>query len=193
MNNLTILIILLLDIIIYEIAINYEKFQEELLPPPKPPSKLKIIGNSTETAITLYWHKPTENYEKIYSYLIYTYEPNKDVNLKTIPASTSNYYEKTFYNMDPKLEYKFKVRAVSTDGLSDDSNIVILKPADKNKKSPSVLPPLSRKINCFPDGTYKIGSKCEKSVYPSTYFNDVGHDNLLDKLNEKPKKNVLYF
>ena len=190
MNNLIILIILLLVIIIYEIVINYEKFQEEASPPP---SKLKIIGNSTETTITLYWHKPTENYKDIYSYLIYTYEPGKDVNLKTIPASASNYYEKTFYNMDPELIYEFKVRAVSTDGLSIDSNIVKLKPVDKNKKSPIVLPPTLRKINCLPDGTYKIGSKCEKSVYPSTYFNDVGHDNLLDKLNEKPKKNVLYF
>jgi len=180
-----IVIVLLVGLIVYELYKQYEKFQV--------PSRLLLVGTAKETMVNLYWSKPDSNDENVYSYLIYMYEPNKDVNLITIKASNNPFYEKTYYNLDPEKRYKFKVKAISSDGVSEDSNTVELKPSDKNKKVQRPLQPSVNKISCMPDGTYKISSTCMKGIYPNPNFNTNDYQSLMANLTEKKEKKVLYF
>ena len=185
MIQIIIVFVLLIILIIYEGYKRLEKFEA--------PSRIVLIGTAKESMITLYWSKPDNNAENIYSYLIYMYEPNKDVNLLTIKASNNNFYEKTYYNLDPEKRYRFIVKAISSDGVSNDSNIVELKPSDKNKKVQRPLQPSINKISCMPDGTYKISSTCMKAIYPNPDFDDSNYKDLMDNLTEKTEKKVLYF
>ncbi len=180
-----VVIVLLLILIVYEIYKRYEKFQS--------PSRIVLIGTSKETMVNLYWTKPDSNNENVYSYLIYMYEPNKDVNLITVKSSNKPFYEKTYYNLDPEKRYRFKVKAISTDGVSEDSNTVELRPSDKNKKVQRPLQPSTNKISCMPDGTFKISSTCMKGIYPNPNFDDSEHESLVNTLSKKTEKKVLYF
>lgn len=185
MIQIIIVIIILIGLIFYELYKRYEKFDI--------PSRIELIGTSKESMINLYWTRPDNNNDNIYSYLIYMYESNKDVNLITIKASDSPFYEKTYYNLDPEKKYRFKVKAISTDGVSEDSNIIELKPSDKNKKIKRPLQPSINKISCMPDGTYRISSSCMKGIYPNPNLDNKDHNDLINKLIEKPKKKELYF
>lgn len=183
------LIFIILLIILYEFAKNFEYFNNE---PPKP-SPIKLTGTSMETIIKLYWHKPSKHNENVYSYLIYMKEPQKDINLTTMKYESNKlFYEKTFYGLDPSKVYKFKVRAVSSDGISEDSNEVILRPSDKNKKIQRIISPFEKKITCLPDSTYKIASECQNPAFPNDDFNSQGHDDLINSLTEQ-KSSTLNF
>lgn len=174
------LVFIILLVILYEFGKNFEFFEESK------PSPIKLTATSSETIIKLYWHKPSVNTENMYSYLIYMKEPNKDINLTTMKYEDDKlFYEKTFNGLDPSKVYKFKIRAVSSDGLSEDSNIVMLRPVDKNKKLQKILSPFEKKITCLPDGTYKIASKCQNPAFPNADFNSNNHENLLKSLKEK--------
>lgn len=185
MIQIIIVIVIFICLIVYEIYKRYEKFEA--------PSRLVLMGTAKETMVNLYWTRPNNNYENIYSYLIYMYEPNKDVNLITVKASNNPFYEKTYYNLDPEKRYRFKVKSVSSDGVSEDSNIVELKPSDKNKKVQRPLQPSVNKISCMPDGTFKISSSCMKGIYPNPNLNDSNHQELMKHLTEKSEKKDLYF
>ena len=182
-------VFIILLIILYESIKNFEYFDDE----PPLPSPIKLTGTSMETMIKLYWHKPSINNENVYSYLIYMKEPEKDINLTTMKYESNKlFYEKTFYGLDPSKVYKFKVRAVSSDGLSEDSNVVILRPSDKNKKIQRIISPFEKKITCLPDSTYKIASKCQNPAFPNADFNSQGHNDLIDSLTEQ-KSSTLNF
>jgi hypothetical protein len=181
------LVFIILLIILYESIKNFEYFDDE---PPKP-SPIKLTGTSSETIIKLYWHKPSKQNENVYSYLIYMKEPEKDINLTTIKYDINKlFYEKTFYGLDPSKVYTFKIRAVSSDGLSEDSNIVILRPSDKNKKIQRIISPFEKKITCLPDGTYKIASKCQNPAFPNAVFDASRHDDLIDSLTEQKSSSL---
>jgi hypothetical protein len=196
--ELTILLVVLsiILVIIYEYTKRHEMFQSTTTTeaPKEPPSDLKVTATSYETVVKLYWHRPSRNNDNVYSYLIYVGEPGKDVNLFTIKSSQNKlFYEKIFYNLDPKKKYKFKVRAVSKDGVSEDSNVVELYPRNKNQQRPRPIRPVVNKITCQPDGTFKIGGSCGKPIYPSIDFDDSNHEDLMKTLSKKKNDTILNF
>jgi hypothetical protein len=141
--------------------------------------------------IKLIWTRPNTNYEDIYSYLIYLGEPNKDVTMFTIKSEPNKlFYTKRFDNLDPTIKYKIKVRAVSNNGISADSNIVEIQPMNKNQVPGRPSNPFVNKITCLPDGTYKTAATCIKSVFPTV--DDMSeHNNLMDKLSAQKKESFL--
>ena len=72
--ELTILLVVLIIflVILYEYAKRYEMFQATTTTeaPKEPPSDLKVTATSYETVVKLYWHRPSQNNENVYSYLI---------------------------------------------------------------------------------------------------------------------------
>jgi hypothetical protein len=163
-------------IIVYEFCANYEKFQS--------PSQIGLIGNSRDGVISLFWHRPHANYENIYQYLLYIKEVDKDVRLLHQKATDAVFYKKSLLNMNPDIEYHIQVVAVSSDGISQKSNTVILKA--KNKDAPATpipIPPLVRRITCNPDETYQISQSCHNPQYPNIDIDMTDHDALFAEMN----------
>ena len=171
------LLAIILLIIVYEFCSNYEKFQS--------PSKINLIGNSKDGIISLFWHRPESNYDNIYQYLLYVNEEGKDARLLNQKATDAVFYKKSLLKVNPEIDYHIQVVAVSTDGISQKSNIIVLKA--KNKDTPATpvpIPPLVRKITCNPDETYQISQSCHNPQYPNIDIDMDGHEDLFMEMNE---------
>ena len=150
------------------------------------PSSVKLLGVAQKGQVNLFWHIPTINYENIYTYLIYIKEDGRDVKLISEKSiSNKQFYKKNIISLNPLKKYKFKVVAVSSDGLSNSSNIIELQPKDKNVNIPRPIPLKIERITCNPDGTYTSGLNCLNPIYPNAVFDDSNHSELLTELNEK--------
>jgi|SaaInlStandDraft_6_1057023.scaffolds.fasta_scaffold159228_2 hypothetical protein len=176
-TTLIILIILIVLIIAYEFLFTYEKFQV--------PSPIKLQGNSKNGVINLFWHRPETNYENIYQYLIYIKEDGKDPRMLNHKASDDLFYKKTLLKIDKTVEYIIQVIAVSSDGISEKSNEIILQAKNKNTNpSPTPVPPLVNKITCNPDGTYKISQSCYNPRYPNIDIDLTNHDETMNEMTQ---------
>jgi hypothetical protein len=181
--TLIILVIIIVLIITYEFLNTYEKFQA--------PSQIKLQGSSSNGKIMLFWHRPETNYENIYQYLIYIKEDGKDPRILSQKATGDLFYKKTLLKINKNIEYDIQVVAVSSDGVGDKSNNLILQGKNKNANpSPTPVPPLVKKITCNPDGTYKMSQSCHNPQYPNIDIDFDDHETTMNEMNRVNNSNT---